>query len=75
MSVPIYSGDFSVMFGEEESVSVFYLLEMAFLELGMRISYKSKMRSVSDRLNVYPHFVYHRMLWGKLSLCVVYVVD
>ncbi len=59
--------DFDVMFGEDTTCSVFYLLEMACIEMGVKISYRIRVRGQADRTKLYPHFVYHRMLWRKLT--------
>lgn len=56
------------MFGEENTnLSVFYLLELSCIELGVKVSYRIRVRGVADKSKLYPRFVYHRMLWCKFG--------
>ncbi len=55
------------MFGEDSSSSVLHLLELACIELGVKVSYMIWIRGAPDKSKLYPRFVYHRMLWRKMG--------
>jgi len=60
--------DFAVQFGNEESTSVFYLLQQAFIQMA-KISHHIHQREVNvanqPKQFLYRRFVYNRFMWGE----------